>query len=177
MVAFKTDIKEYASKKTSIQYKQHDPSSTMLFLKDSILWTITSEKCFFIIMHAGISVGITLNKWRPLGEANVKRKNCWVTGVNNKATSYLLAVVRLYILYRKIAHINEFLKLNTVQTSCKAWEKAGNTWATVKHLEPGITVNQNFFPAIRKAKFSSLKYFIWKQVMCKELILTDIRMQ
>lgn len=58
MIVFEIGIKECALKKTSIQYNQHDPSFTVLFLKGSILWTIISEKCFLIIMHALIPVGI-----------------------------------------------------------------------------------------------------------------------
>lgn len=74
--------------------------------------------------------GITLNKWRPLGETNVKWKNCWVARANNKAISCILAVVRHTFLYHKVAHINEFLKLNTVQASCKAsgQETPGQPW-------------------------------------------------
>lgn len=53
----KGEIKQCALKKPSIQYNQHDPCFTVLSLKGSTFWLITSEKCFLIIMHAWTPVG------------------------------------------------------------------------------------------------------------------------
>lgn len=106
-------------KKTSIQYNQHDPCFTVLFLKGSTFGLLLKKNVFELLYMPRYLWELALNKWRLSGETNINWKKCWVTRVNNKATWWLLEIVNHNILYGKDAHVNHILKLNTVPISCK----------------------------------------------------------